>query len=196
MRVRRSSELSYVPTRENIVYGAHTGTQRQKEPGDKIQGFLTKARFRPTRVVESRMRRQPAQKAASRAAVTGLTRDGVPGTHGPPPTVLGPASRDVSRVLYPLKGAVIIRLGIGSPQSSSGLPALPSPDCSGELAGPTNKAEPIQPCTAWGLPCLRCRHRSGGLLPRRFTLTPEESESLLGRFIFCGTFRRVAPPSR
>ena len=34
---------------------------------------------------------------------------------------------------------MIIRLGIGSPQSSSGLPALPSPDCSGELAGPTKK---------------------------------------------------------
>ena len=81
MRVRRSSELSYVPTRENILYGANTGTQRQKEPGNKTQGFLTKARFRPNRVEESRMRRRATQKAASRAAVTGLTWDVVPGTH-------------------------------------------------------------------------------------------------------------------
>ena len=30
---------------------------------------------------------------------------------------------------------------------------------------------PIRPCSGWGLPSLRCYHRSGELLPRLFTLT-------------------------
>ncbi len=30
---------------------------------------------------------------------------------------------------------------------------------------------PIWSCSGWGLPCLRCRHQSGELLPRLFTLT-------------------------
>jgi hypothetical protein len=31
---------------------------------------------------------------------------------------------------------------------------------------------PIWPCTRWGFPCLLAYARSGGLLPRLFTLTP------------------------
>ena len=34
------------------------------------------------------------------------------------------------------------------------------------------KCLPIWSCSGRGLPSLRCRHRSGGLLLRRFTLTP------------------------
>ena len=30
---------------------------------------------------------------------------------------------------------------------------------------------PIWSCSGWGLPCSRCRHRDGELLPRLFTLT-------------------------
>ncbi len=33
----------------------------------------------------------------------------------------------------------------------------------------------IWPCSGWGLPCSRCRHRDGELLPRPFTLTPAEA---------------------
>lgn len=29
----------------------------------------------------------------------------------------------------------------------------------------------IRSCSGWGLPCEPCHHASGGLLPRRFTLT-------------------------
>ena len=46
---------------------------------------------------------------------------------------------------------------------------------------------PIWPCSGWGLPCLRCHHRSGALLPHLFTLTPPLRAGA-GRYIFCGTF--------
>ena len=66
---------------------------------------------------------------------------------------------------------VIIPLGIESPQSSGGLPAPPFVARRRRAwAGPA-LWEPIWPCTAWGLPCLRCHHRSGGLLPHLFNLT-------------------------
>ena len=52
---------------------------------------------------------------------------------------------------------------------------------------------PIWPCTRWGFPCLRDCSWSGGLLPRRFTLTAGRSRR---RFIFCGTVRqKVFQPS-
>ncbi len=74
--------------------------------------------------------------------------------------------------LVPLK-VVIIPLGIESPQSSGGLPAPPFAARGRRAwAGPA-LGEPIWPCTAWGLPCLRCHHRSGGLLPHLFNLTWE-----------------------
>src|SRR5690606_37916745 len=34
------------------------------------------------------------------------------------------------------------------------------------------RAVPIRSCSRWGLPCRRCYHRRGGLLPHPFTLTP------------------------
>src|SRR2546422_8651213 len=38
------------------------------------------------------------------------------------------------------------------------------------LIEPGRLSPPIWPCTTRGFPCLRCRHRSGGLLPHLFTL--------------------------
>ncbi len=68
---------------------------------------------------------------------------------------------------------------------------------------------PIWPCSTRGFPCLRCLHRSGGLLPHLFTLTlcahPFEDEPKVflrlitevephRRYIFCGTFRGPSRP--
>ena len=39
------------------------------------------------------------------------------------------------------------------------------------LGRATLKRPSIWPCSRWGLPSLRCHHRSGELLPRLFTLT-------------------------
>jgi len=47
------------------------------------------------------------------------------------------------------------------------------------------------PCSDWGLPCRACYQARGGLLPHRFTLTPES-----GRSVFCGPVRRLAAPRR
>ena len=38
------------------------------------------------------------------------------------------------------------------------------------LGEPGRLSPPIWPCTTRGFPCLRCCHRSGGLLPHLFTL--------------------------
>jgi len=38
------------------------------------------------------------------------------------------------------------------------------------LSEPGRLSPPIWPCTTRGFPCLRCHHRSGGLLPHLFTL--------------------------
>ena len=50
---------------------------------------------------------------------------------------------------------------------------------------------PIWSCSGWGLPCHRCCHRRGALLPHHFTLTARRR-----RYIFCGTSRRLSPPRR
>jgi len=59
--------------------------------------------------------------------------------------------------------AVIIPLGRRLLGGSSGLPEGHN--------GLGQPSPPIWPCTARGLPCPRCRHRGGGLLPHLFTLT-------------------------
>ena len=83
---------------------------------------------------------------------------------------------------------MIIHLGAGSPRPSSGLPAPRSHK--------TNEPDKLRR-SLFGLalrgvyPASECHHRSGELLPHRFTLTIRR-----WRFLFCGTFRRVASPSR
>ncbi len=60
------------------------------------------------------------------------------------------------------RDVVIIPLVPMLPSGSSGLPEGQS--------GPGQPSPPIWPCSTRGLPCLRCHHRSGGLLPHLFTL--------------------------
>src|SRR6267378_7669302 len=45
-----------------------------------------------------------------------------------------------------------------------------APACANALIEPGRLSPPIWPCTTRGFPCLRCCHRSGGLLPHLFTL--------------------------
>ncbi len=53
---------------------------------------------------------------------------------------------------------------------------------------------PIWSCSGWGLPCHCCYQQRGALLPHHFTLTNRPVGRW--RYIFCGTFRRLAPPRR
>ena len=69
----------------------------------------------------------------------------------------GSGSRPVSRVL----SKAAIHLGRASPRASSDLP--------GSGAGHAGRS-PIWSCSGWGLPCHRCCHRRGALLPHLFTL--------------------------
>ena len=79
----------------------------------------------------------------------------------------------------------VIHLGCASLHTSSNLP--------GSRVGHTSPLEvawiPIWSCSERGLPCHDCCQSRGALLPHHFTLT-------LRRYIFCGTFRRLAPPRR
>ena len=75
----------------------------------------------------------------------------------------------ISRILYP-HGAMVIYLGCRSPGISCNLPE--------SFRRAALKRFPIWSCSGWGLPCLPCRHGSGELLPRRFTLTPENRGGL------------------
>ena len=79
-------------------------------------------------------------------------------------------SRPVSRVLSPRF--------LASPREADIPLGLPLPAGSSELPGSAtgrrcrwSGCSPICPCTRWGLPCPRCHHRGGALLPHRFTLT-------------------------
>ena len=53
---------------------------------------------------------------------------------------------------------------------------------------------PIWSCSEWGLPCRSYYHERGALLPHHFTLTCHQPRLRSGRYIFCGTFRRLTPP--
>ena len=94
--------------------------------------------------------------------------------HSRPGKLVG--SRPVSRVL----SRTIIHLRPTSPWAFSNQPE--------NQRGP-RRCSPIWSCSGWGLPCHSCYHQRGALLPHHFTLT-----RLHGRYIFCGTFRRLAPP--
>ena len=70
------------------------------------------------------------------------------------------------------------------------------------LSEPGQLCPPIWSCTSRGLPCPRCCHRGGGLLPHLFTLTRDANREdvpkvflraitglLRRRYILCGTVR-------
>ena len=57
--------------------------------------------------------------------------------------------------------------------------------------GPGTLCPSIRSCSGWGLPGLRCRHRSGELLPRRFTLIPINRD---GMFLWHFPSGHPAPP--
>ena len=91
-------------------------------------------------------------------------------------------NRPVSRVLY----------GLPRGNHSSGI------SVTADLVRPTRKHRgqrlsfPIWSCSGWGLPCRRM------LPPARCALTapfhPYPTDA--GRYLFCCTFRRLAPPRR
>ena len=87
-------------------------------------------------------------------------------------------SRPVSRVL----SGAIIHLGPPSPAASSDLP--------GSAAG-HGIASLFGLATGGVYLAAACYHLRGALLPHHFTLTPRT-----GRYIFCCTFRGLAPPRR
>src|SRR5690554_1105318 len=55
------------------------------------------------------------------------------------------------------------------------------------------QCSPIWSCSRRGLPCHFRYRKRGALLPHLFTLTAVRRPR---RYIFCGTFRRLAPPRR
>ena len=79
----------------------------------------------------------------------------------------------VSRILFffsvTLEEATIIYLAERLLARSSDLP--------GSFRRATLERSPIWSCSVWGLPCLRCHHRSGALLPHLFTLTASATEA-------------------
>src|SRR5690606_41354528 len=95
------------------------------------------------------------------------------------------SSRPRSRVLP----WTTIQLGPASPQASSGLPESGASHTSGVLFG----LAPGGVCHA-----MECCHPCGALLPHHFTLTSPQRRKRRegGRYPFCCTFRRLAPPRR
>ncbi len=78
----------------------------------------------------------------------------------------------VSRISYPLRdnghlSIPNITIEIKQPTQGLGRVALKRPS--------------IWSCSGWGLPSLRCHHRSGELLPRLFTLTPHPALNFFSR---------------
>ena len=107
-------------------------------------------------------------------------------------------SRPISRILSacrPVRACrrAIIPLGPALLTASSNLP--------GGFGRAVLERLPIWSCSVRGFACHgRCRPR-GALLPHLFTLThlrsrPLRGSSYGGRYLFCATFRRVAPPGR
>jgi len=68
--------------------------------------------------------------------------------------------------------------------------ALPLKQSTQEPRGP-RVCSSIWSCSGWGFPCHGCYQPRGALLPHHFTLTGFRKTR---RYIFCGTFRRLAPP--
>ena len=111
------------------------------------------------------------------------------------------ARRSVSRVLSRPKAGMAIHLGRSLPNASCDRPER-------RRERPARRrrhhrhppAAPTWSCSRWGFPCRRRCRRRGALLPHHFTLAarrPAERETGRGRrYVFCGTFPRVAPAGR
>ena len=95
---------------------------------------------------------------------------------------VGPRSRRASRPVSRVLSWIIMHRDRKSP------PGLEQP--TRKRRGPRH-GFPIWSCSGWGLPCHRCYHRRGALLPHHFTLTGRSR-----RYTFCCTGRRLAPPRR
>ncbi|MDB5526404.1 MAG: hypothetical protein JWM58_4167 [Rhizobium sp.] len=101
------------------------------------------------------------------------------------------ASWPVSRVLYGsglLRSVAAIHLGRRLRAVSRNPPGQRTRKRVWRLRA---RAVPIRSCSRRGLPCRLCCQIRGELLPHLFTLTRQA-----GRFVFCGTFPRVAPAGR
>ena len=105
------------------------------------------------------------------------------------------AGKSVSRILCSarpsigLREAAIIPLGGALLRRSSSLPEGQN--------GPGQPSPPIWPCTTRGFPCLRCCHRSGGLLPHLFTLAKRaRHKRLAGGFASCLSSRRCSQSAK
>ena len=90
----------------------------------------------------------------------------------------------VSRVLFAHLAIGLAAIPLGRPSRNA------SRDTPGAQAENGPYAPPIWSCSRRGLPCQRCRHRRGGLLPHPFTLTLVRRQR---RSPLCGTFPRLAP---
>jgi len=90
-------------------------------------------------------------------------------------------SRPISRVL----SWTIIHLGPPSPTASSNLPESTAGRGIAFLFG-------LAPGGVYH--AAACYHLRGALLPHHFTLTPGPACAVAGRYLFCCTFRRLAPP--
>ena len=83
-------------------------------------------------------------------------------------------SRPISRVL----SRAAIHLGRASPFASSNLPR--------NSCGHTKRSS-IRSCSGWGLPCHRCRHLCGALLPHHFTLTSHQTGGIFSVALSIGS---------
>ncbi len=97
--------------------------------------------------------------------------------------------KSISRILYRIASAMTIHLRAPLPTRFS---CQPGPSGAKTTPGVAPHEVPIWHCSRWGLPCRSCCQSRGGLLPHRFTLTPD----LPGRFVLCGAFPGVTPAGR
>jgi hypothetical protein len=68
--------------------------------------------------------------------------------------------------------------------------------CGRDVNGPGQPFPPIWPCFARGLPCPRCCHRGGGLLPHLFTLTKCDGRERRAQGFALGLPQEPATPLR
>jgi len=86
-------------------------------------------------------------------------------------TSSSPPQLFISRVLFPTRSPGDDHFS-GPPVAEAALATVPGSAGRAILRrGVAAPCFPIWSCSRWGLPCLRCHHRSGELLPRHFTLT-------------------------